>query len=279
MENQNKEKNNKKIVKLVLDIVFYCIIALLFILSLAALGKTDLDEVHGVKVNNIFGRGYSVVQSDSMAGNRKDSFTTKDIITLKVITNKNKEKRLAKIEVGDIISFDQKVTDAEGDQVWVLVSHRVVDIKVENGHQFFITEGDARADNGYPYQTSMYDDEKMRIVDGYEAFIEKIDCNNVRAVYTGKVKGLGTFFKFISTQKGFGLCVLLPIILFFLYELVLFILGLQKMKNNKTDEEKEAERQRILEEERARIRAEILAEEAAKQAENNKTAEEENKEE
>lgn len=281
METQNTENKNKKTLKLVLDIIFYVIIALLFILSISTLGKTDMDEVHGVKVSHIFGNGYSVVQSESMDGDQKDSFTTKDIITLKVITKKNREKRLASIKVGTIISFDEKVVDANNEAVWVLVSHRVVDIKVENGFTYYITEGDARVKAGHAYNSSMYDDANHRIVDGYEVFIEKISSDDVRAIYTGKVKGMGAFFKFIRTSLGFALCVLLPIAAFFIYELVIFIMGLQKMKGKENEEEKEAERQKILEEERARIRAEILAEEEAKRKaeEENKVNEEENKDE
>ena len=86
--------------------------------------------------------------------------------------------------------------------------------------------------------------------------------------------GAGKAFKYIQTSNGFLLCIVLPIAIFFVVELLIVILNFMKIKQGKREEEHAVEmekmrqeQQRLLEEEKARIRAEILAEQARKQEE------------
>ena len=103
---------------------------------------------------------------------------------------------------------------------------------------------------------------------------ELVSYDDVKAIYSGKWVGAGKAFKFIQTSNGFLLCIVLPIAIFFVVELLIVILNFMKIKQGKREEEHAVEmekmrqeQQRLLEEEKARIRAEILAEQARKQEE------------
>ena len=98
--------------------------------------------------------------------------------------------------------------------------------------------------------------------------------DDIRGIYTGKLNGFGNAFKFLQTSNGFLLCVVLPIALFFVIELLLLVLNFMKIKQQKRDEQHAEDMERIkqeqqaqLEAEKARIRAEILAEQAQKEKE------------
>ena len=262
MENTNtkevKEQSKAvKIIKIVVNVIFYTLIAALFLFSIANLNKKD-----EYAVPSLFGRGFTTVATNSMAGDQKDSFTDKDLVFLKVVTDKNRDKLADKLEEGDIITF--KSWNAQLGQ-YMLNTHRIVHVN-EDGT--FTTKGDANA---------VEDSDRVARAD-------------LRGIYTGKWKGVGSAFKFLQTSTGFLVCIVLPVLIFFIVELVLFILQLTKYRKLKTDEKHSAEMEQLqlenekkLEEERARIRAEILAEQAAKeeaaQAENKTETEEENKEE
>ncbi|HBP25959.1 MAG TPA: hypothetical protein DD618_03305, partial [Acholeplasmatales bacterium] len=63
----------KKIVKIVLNVLFYSFIAVLLLFSIANMRiKTNAD------IPNIFGRGFLAVISDSMEGDQDDSFNQGD---------------------------------------------------------------------------------------------------------------------------------------------------------------------------------------------------------
>lgn len=118
-----------------------------------------------------------------------------------------------KLEVGDIITFewdmdgDTKIMPGEAN------THRIVEIRYEEKTgkvKEVITKGDS--DKNITTETVRRD----AIIARYDGF---------------KIAGLGNVMKFLSTQLGFGLCVLLPIVLFFLYELAVFILTLVKVRN------------------------------------------------
>ena len=82
---------------------------------------------------------------------------------------------------------------------------------------------------------------------------ETVSVGSVIAVYTGnKVGGLGAMMTFLGSQLGFGLCILLPLVAFFVYQLVIFIKTVVQVKNADkrviTAEDEELIRQRAIEE-------------------------------
>ena len=263
MDNQNKKINWKKIGKIVLNVFFYTLIGLLLIFSITNLTRKDKTEVA-----SIFGSGYCTVLSESMAGKKKDSFTSKDLILVRKVTDRNRDRLLSKkVSVGKIITFKGDVNGQEA-----LITHRVVDIitNADGSINYFITQGDYNA-----IQYGEYVKEKGDI-----SACEVVSPSDVRGIYTGKMKGLGGAMKFLQTPNGFLLCVVLPMILFFIAMLLILVLNIISVRKAKTEEQHAAdiealkeEQARMLEEEKARIRAELLAEQQ-KQAEAEAPAEE-----
>ena len=61
----------------------------------------------------------------------------------------------------------------------------------------------------------------------------QVSRGTIIAVYTGsKIPALGKVLGFLSTQVGFGVCILLPLILFFIYQLVKFVMAFMSVKNS-----------------------------------------------
>ena len=61
----------------------------------------------------------------------------------------------------------------------------------------------------------------------------QVSRGTIIAVYTGsKIPALGKALDFLSTKVGFGVCILLPLILFFIYQLVKFVMAFMSVKNS-----------------------------------------------
>lgn len=260
-ENEVQQENKTlKIVKVVVNVIFYVLIFMLLLFSIANLNKKD-----EFSVPSIFGKGFTTVQTDSMAGSEKDSFTTKDLVFVSVVNDHNRAKKLAKLEKGDIITFKTWNSTLGS---YMLNTHRIFEIvyNADGSVAYYITKGDNPVSNPVPDDDPVY-------------------AEDIRGIYTGKWVGAGATFKFLQTSTGFLVCIVLPVAIFFIVELVLFILQLNKIKRLKDNEKHEEEMAKLkeeqaakLEEEKARIRAEILAEqEAARKAEQTEESKEEEK--
>ena len=149
----------------------------------------------------------------------------------------------------------------------------VVDIVEVNGKTLYITQGDkvAEMNDTYKYNADRDWDGTLGLSNEK---CELVGADEIRGIYTGKWNGFGKAFKFLQTSNGFLLCVVLPIALFFVIELLLLVLNFMKIKQQKRDEQHAEDMERIkqeqqaqLEAEKARIRAEILAEQAQKEKE------------
>ena len=53
-----------------------------------------------------------------------------------------------------------------------------------------------------------------------------------------RLVGIGNVLAFLSSKLGFGLCIILPLFLFFAYELFVFIKTLLTVKNEGIDNKK-----------------------------------------
>lgn len=172
-ERQTKVKRRRKIGKIIKNIIFYTVLAIVipfFILSLINLFTK--------RVTMIGNKGLMVVASGSMSAKHKDNsylitngldnqIPTYDIIILEKVKKED-------IKQYDIISYYDKVTYPEGKNI----IHRVREIK-SNGS--YVTRGD-NVDTDDSYNPT-YDD--------------------VIGRYTGKsIKGLGIFIVFLQSYPG-----------------------------------------------------------------------------
>jgi len=150
----------------------------------------------GNGVPSIFGIEPFAVQSDSMA----PTFNKGDLVIDKTV------KSYSDIKVGDVITFWTIINGYK-----VLNTHRVVEIIDYGDHLYFETRGDAYNEND---QTGVHQ-------------------GDVVGIYVTHIKGLGSVLDFLQTSKGFFCCIVLPVGLFFLYQLIAFFKVLSQYKTEK----------------------------------------------
>ena len=226
--NTNKTEKTKKILRIIGDVVFGLFMVFILFFAISNLRAKSTNNIP-----NLFGRGYLTVDSDSMNGDKKDSFKTGDLITVKVYKN-----GCDTLKVGDIITYFDNNENK-------IISHRIIEVRDSDPNNIsYITEGDNPLAKG---QTSI------------------VYFNKVLAKYTGKVEGLGTTVKWCQSKVGFFIIVVLPTLLFLVVELVQFIRSYSEYKLEKVsannavsaeerEKEKEELRKQILEELKASMK-------------------------
>ena len=196
--------------------------------------KGNVPEVFGVRL-------YSV-QTPSMEPTLKQG----DLVFSTTV------KDAKELKVGDVITF---WTTIEGKPA--LNTHRIVDIQnLSSDTLAFFTKGDANkvVDEKYVHQSHVVGKVPETGKDKY-----------------ARIGGLGKVFDYLQDPTGFLLVVVVPVLIFLLYQLVMFFRVLfeyQNVKNRiKFEQERGAnedsqavERERIEAELREKLRAELMAE-------------------
>lgn len=219
-----------KIFKRIINTVINILIVLVLIVSVLVATLALTSKSSGI--SSIFGYSVQVVMSDSMAGGSKEyeggDFKEDDVIIGKV-TNNADAKTPEVYKVGDIVTYNGILqgNEALGEQ---LICHRIVDAKKINGEMCYQTQGDNRKVSPYPDQT-----DETGYITG-DSIVTKYYTSD----YEGfKIAGFGKVFKYINSQEGFFLCILLPMIVFFLYVLIKVVIDFVNYKNAKNEEERE----------------------------------------
>lgn len=246
MEQAQKNKV-KKIVGIVVNVVLWLFVAFALVVTVVAVASTANKK----GVPTVGGKCYLSVLSDSMNADKPDwvdssaygGFKKGDLIIGDYIAENYDE--INKLQKGDIITFEWDINNNGEKELGELNTHRIVG---------FIT------DQNPAMQDSVPEGERLRYVvtmgDNSEyshGSVEQVATGFIIAKYTGKkIGGLGSAFTFLGSQLGFGLCILLPLALFFTYELVVFIRTVVKVKNDGkkmiTAEDEEIIKQRAIEE-------------------------------
>ena len=223
-------KTLKKVFNIIIDIV----VVLILIISILVVTMSLTSRSSGVP--NLFGVAPITVASDSM----EDTLMVNDLIFCEVRTDYVYDD----YAVGDIVTFNQEI---EGETRFN--THRIVEVVEDNGITYYKTQGDNKDTNPVP-------DEELKT------------ANDIVAKYTGnKIGGIGAFFSFIRTQLGFFLVILLPMILFFVYEAVRVIMNIIAYNKEKAAEEAAAAvaNSELTEEQKQRAIEEYLAQQKLKQ--------------
>ncbi|MGN0557922.1 MAG: signal peptidase I [Acutalibacteraceae bacterium] len=188
-----------KILKKVFNIVINVLIVSILIISvlMAALALTSKSS----GISNILGYAPISVQSDSMV----PTFAKGDLIISKMIDENTQ------LNVDDVITFATVINGEDANN-----THRIIKIEEEQGVTLYRTKGDNNPDTD--------EDPVLR--------------ESIYAVYTGNcLKGWGNTLDFLKSQNGFFFAVLLPMIIFFIYEAVRFVRNLVAYNREKAIEE------------------------------------------
>ncbi len=227
-EMQNKTQSKGiKIVKAIFNTIINILIVLVLITSLLIAVMALTSKANGL--STIFGYTIQPIQSDSMKGGSPDGYPGGDYGKGDLIIGKSTGSNPdAVYEKGDIVTY--KIADTDGKIQFI--SHRIVNTSNnDNNITLYQTWGDNRKNSEAPDQGTV------------EEYIPASDivAINYSADYNGKViKGLGNVLDYLRTQQGFFFVVLLPMIAFFLYELVRVVLNASSYRKAKDDEKKQA---------------------------------------
>lgn len=193
----------KKVLKKIINVIIDIVVILVLVVSILIVTLSLTSKSSGVP--NIFGIAPLSVQTDSM----EDTINVGDLIFSDVTNDPSYE-----YQKGDIVTFPITVNGES-----VLNTHRIVEVVKDDNITYYRTQGDNKKTNPEP-------DEELQT------------SSSIVAKYTGtKIGGVGNFLSFIRTQLGFFLCVLLPMIIFFVYEAVRVVLNLLAYNKEKTLEE------------------------------------------
>lgn len=219
------QSKGKKVFMKVLNTLINIMIVIVLIVSLIIAVMALTSKANGI--SSLFGNTIQPIQSDSMKGGSPDGYPSGDFGKGDLMIAKEVDDYNTEYELGDIVTFETK--DETGNKM--LIVHRIVDkITDDNGTIRYQTKGDNVAVASVPDQSAP------------EYYITALDIRSVYYTknYEGKIiKGVGAILDFLQTQMGFFLVVLLPMILFFLYELIRVVLNFSNYKKAKADEDKE----------------------------------------
>lgn len=227
IKTQNKpQSKGKRIFMKVLNTIINIMIVLVLVVSLLIAVLALSSKSNGI--STIFGYTIQPIQSDSMKGGSPDGYPSGDFQKGDLMIAKATDFDPSKVfEKGDIVTF--ATPDENGQQM--LIVHRIVDVyETEIGTLRYQTQGDNR-------ETSPAPDQKEK-----EFYISAMNIGAVYYTdgYEGKIlKGWGSVLDFVNSQKGFFFVVLLPMIIFFMYELIRVIVNALNYKKAKADEDKD----------------------------------------
>lgn len=178
----------KRIINTIVDII----VILILIVSILVVVLSLTTKSSGVP--NLFGYAPLSVESYSM----EDTFDKGDLIICKVTNNMS-----YKYKVGDIVTFPIEIQGVN-----TYNTHRIVEVIKDESITYYRTQGDNQETNPVP-------DEELQT------------STSIVAKYTGKkISGVGNAIGFIRTQFGFFICVLLPMIIFFIYEAIRVVMNI-----------------------------------------------------
>ncbi len=200
----------KQQVKKILGIVGNVLIWIFLVFSIVVTVFSIMAQGGSDGVPELFGKSLVTIQSESM----EDTFYKGDLVIMKKLSDEDKMKLVK----DDIITFKANIDDSL-DGSLEINTHRIHSIDYNT--KTVITKGDNALG-----------------IDTYSVNFSDIIgiCNE-----EDRIPVLGGIISFFSNAPGFFLCIVLPLILFFLYELYNFISILITEKAKKAPVSKETE--------------------------------------
>lgn len=201
---KNKTSGKKKPLNIVLNVLLWIFLVFAFLMMVFAFASISND--YGVPM-----MGDKVILnviSDSMEPTIKKG----DMIVGKTLTLEEKQN----LSEQQIITF---FADINGDGVKEVNTHRIVK-KVGTGEDtYFRTKGD----NSERYPVNVLDD-------GYNVRLDDVICTWNEG--DTQIHGMGSVLGFLQSRVGFLCIVVIPLALFFIYEVVRFAMTAVKVKND-----------------------------------------------
>lgn len=214
----------KKVLKIVVNVLAWILLIFALIVTVLVFSSSKNNGV-----SSLFGLMPMTVESPSM----EPTFKQDDLIIVKEIDD------VASLKKDDVITF---WTIIDGNRV--LNTHRIMEINYNDGAVMnFVTRGDANSvDDDIP-----------------------VAAKDVVGKWTNfRIPAFGKVMRFLQTRTGFFICIVIPMALFFLFELYKFIMTIVELKKpTLSDEDEEEIKRRAVEEYLAAQKAAAEAQTAA----------------
>ena len=235
----------KKKIGKVLNVAVDILIVLVLIISVFTLISVFTTTQGGKGVPNIFGKAPVSVLTDSMKGDKPDNFNKGDLLICDVVD----ENVVNDFKVGDIVTFREDVTgDGNGD----LVTHRIYKVNEDGSFQ-------TKGDNNPTYDQNPANTTRFG----------NVNPVNILAIYHGaKISGIGNVFDFLRSPIGFFCCILLPMIIFFVYQAIRVIMNAMAYSREKgaLAAQEKIQKSDLTEEQKAKAIAEYLEKQKQEQS-------------
>jgi len=238
-----------KVLKTILNIIINILIVIVLVTSLVV-AVLALTSRANSGVASILGYSFHTIQTSSMEGG-SDEYEGGDYYPGDLVIGKTTGSDAEAVyEIGDIVVYSAGEDENKPDGI-NMIAHRIVDRTEDStGNYVYTTKGD---------NNSSEDDATH-----YARDIVSV-CYD--SDYHGAVlKGVGGAMDYIRTGQGFFFVVLLPMIIFFMYEITRVVLNTLNYKKAKSDEEKEAAEREKQEAVEAAVKAVLEAQQASNAA-------------
>lgn len=188
----------KKIVNIIIDIMVVLILLVSAIILTLSLTSQDTGAP------NIFGYTLNTIQTASM----EPEMYAGDLIIGRTTPDADN------YSVGDIVFIQSSVYNQEEQtEVLAVKCHRIIKTKEQNGETIYLTKGDNNEVSDISTDGWLTSDKILGIyeTEGYKGT---------------KIEGFGSVIDFLQSFWGFFFVIVLPMILFFVYELIRVIMNM-----------------------------------------------------
>ena len=194
-----KKTNTKKILNIVVNVILWLFVAFAVVVTVVAVtasaNKKNVPVVGGKCFLSVQSQSMNAAKPEGVASDKPAGFAQGDMIVGRYICDD--DKAIDALEAGDVITFEFDINGDGQISPGEYNTHRIIAVKTGSDGKAvsFVTKGD---------NNEMQD-------------ANAVTRSKIIAVYTGsKIGGLGAAQTFLGSQLGFGLCILLPLMAFFI---------------------------------------------------------------
>ncbi len=207
--------------KSILGVISDVLLVILIVVAIAITVMTFTSKSSGTGIGNVAGYTPFSVQTDSMS----PTIGKGDLIIAKEVKVPQEE-----LKIGDVITFYTLMQDAAGNTVRGFNTHRILDVQLYNDGSvhYYVTKGDAMEteDNQKVYPDDVVAKQIGAGVDESGNYVKGLT-----------ISGFGNALDFLQSQLGFMICVIIPLALFFIWQVYKLIAMFMTAKAEKISDD------------------------------------------
>ncbi|MBP3328882.1 MAG: signal peptidase I [Clostridia bacterium] len=207
--------------KSILGVISDVLLVILIVVAIAITVMTFTSKSSETGIGNVAGYTPFSVQTDSMS----PTIGKGDLIIAKEVINPQEE-----LKVGDVITFYTLMQDGAGNTVKGFNTHRILDVQLNNDGSvyYYVTKGDAMEteDNQKVYPDDIVARQIGAGVDESGNYVKGLT-----------ISGFGNALDFLQSQLGFMICVIIPLALFFIWQVYKLIAMFMTAKAEKISDD------------------------------------------